>query len=158
NGTLVFAQFDPPLDGVQIINARATNSKGTVGKATKQFTVDNFGPNIEFVAPLAGQFVGGGITTPANITDISEVVDASVKAVWGGLASTAVTLKRTAPGSNEFAAPYNVRALGTNFVLPSLSIRADDELGNHSEQGQGIVVDNVPPILEMDPPKVRTWQ
>jgi hypothetical protein len=78
-----------------------------------------------------------------------------VKAVWGGSLATSLALRRMMPGSSEFSAPYNVRALGTSFVLPSLSVRADDTLGNRAEQGQEIVVDNEPPIIEMDPPQVR---
>jgi hypothetical protein len=52
-------KYNPPLDGPQLINATATNSKGTVGKASKQFIVDNTGPTIDNLVPGPGAFVGG---------------------------------------------------------------------------------------------------
>ena len=51
-----------------------------------------------------------------------------------------------------FEGVFDVRQLGTNYVLPTLSVRADDQLGLHSEVAEEIVVDNVPPILSLDPP------
>jgi hypothetical protein len=45
---------------------------------------------------------------------------------------------------------YDIRALGTHYVLPELSIRADDTLGNHSEYAEEIVVDNTKPWLTMN--------
>jgi hypothetical protein len=53
-----------------------------------------------------------------------------------------------------FQGLFDVRQLGTNYVFPTLSIRADDQLGLSSEVAEEIVVDNVPPLLSLDPPDV----
>jgi hypothetical protein len=154
-GLIDFSTFNPPLDGAQIISAQATNSKGTIGRATKQFTVDNVGPTITFVSPLAGTFIGGVVKIDVTVDDISGVNDSTVVAVFGGDPSLwSVPLYRMMPGGNEFTGYFDVRKLGRSYVLPTLSVRADDTLGNHSELGEEIVVDNTPPILSLDPPQL----
>jgi hypothetical protein len=132
----------------------ATNDHGTTGRGLKEFTVDNAGPVITFVNPIAGDFVGGVLQIKASITDISGVSDSSVIAVFGGDLSKAVQLTRTDPMMPIFEGLFDVRQLGTNYVLPALSVRADDLLGLHSEVAEEIVVDNVPPMLSLDPQRV----
>jgi hypothetical protein len=154
NGTINFSAYAPPLDGLQLLTVTAANSAGTVGRGTKQFTVDNLGPTIAITNPVAGQFIGGVIQITANIDDISGVNDGSVVAVFGNDLSKSVPMSRTLPGMPEFQGLFDVRQLGTNYILPTLSVRADDNLGNHSELAEEIVVDNVPPVMSMDPPRM----
>ncbi len=153
SATVSFDKFMPPLDGPQLILAQATSTAGTVGNASKQLTVDNAGPSIVFVNPVAGAFIGGVLEIQATITDLSGVSDGTVLAVFGGNTATSVALTRVS--GDSFHGFYDVRQLGPNYVLPSLSIRADDTLGNHGESAIEIVVDNVPPILSLDPPPLR---
>ena len=141
-------KYNPPLDGIQIITATATNSAGTVAKAQRQFTVDNQGPDINITNPPAGSFVGGVVEITADITDESKVNDATAVAVFGGnVASVPLTRLK----GDTFHGYFDVRSLGTSYVLPELSVRADDLLGNHAEQGQEIIVDNTRPFMTMDP-------
>jgi hypothetical protein len=152
NGTIKFSDYSPPLDGLQLLTVSATNSAGTVGRGTKQFTVDNVGPTIKITNPLPGQFIAGVIQITANIDDISGVSDGSVVAVFGNDLSKSVPMTRTLPNMPQFQGLFDVRQLGVNYVLPTLSVRADDNLGNHSELAEDIAVDNVPPFMSMDPP------
>jgi hypothetical protein len=151
-GTIAFDDYSPELDGPQLLTVTATNSNGTMGRGTKPFTVDNFGPTIKFENPVAGQFIGGVLNIKASIEDISGVNDNSVIAVFGGDLTKSAKLTRTVATSPIFEGVFDVRQLGTNYVLPTLSIRAQDQLGLFGEKGIEIVVDNVPPILSLDPP------
>jgi hypothetical protein len=151
-GTIDFSTYSPPLDGTQLLTLTATNSSGTMGRGLKQFTVDNVGPSIKFLNPLAGQFIGGILQIKATITDLSGVNDSTVVAVFGGDSTKSVSL--TPVGMGEYDGLFDVRQLGTNYVLPLISIRADDQLSNHSELAEEIVVDNVAPMMSLDPPKV----
>jgi hypothetical protein len=147
--TVDVTAYNPPLDGPQIINAKATNDHGTVGKAQKQFIVDNRGPGIVINNPTAGSFVGGVLTISADVKDdYSPVNESTVVAVFGGNAANSVALQRT--GGNTFTGTFDVRALGIHYVLPELSVRADDVLGNHSELAEEIVVDNTRPWMTMN--------
>jgi hypothetical protein len=146
-----FSKFNPPLDGPQIINATAVNPKGTTTHASKQFIVDNAGPIISIVQPLPGKFVGGVIEVIAKITDLSGVNDATALAVFANDPTHfALPLSRVTPGSDDFHGFFDVRSLGRNMVLPELSITANDNLGNSSQYGEEISVDNTPPEMTMD--------
>ena len=154
-GKLDFSTYQPPLDGMQLIFAQATNSKGTVGKKTQQFTVDNAGPTIMSVLPMPNSVAGGIINVEAVIIDkLSGVVDSSVIAVFAGDLATAIKLDRVG-NTNTFQGVFDVRAFGRGYYLPSISIRADDKLGNHGELGREIFIDLTPPQMELDPPKMR---
>lgn len=156
-GTITFNNnmWKPPLEGPQLITAQATNSSGTVGQASKQFTVDNAGPLIALENPVPGQFIGGVLEIRAKITDLSGVNEGSVIAVFGGNSTKSVALKRVMPGKDDFSGLFDVRQLGTSYVLPALSVRADDTLGNHGETAIEIIIDNTPMQMELDPPLMR---
>ncbi len=153
-GVIDFSQFSPPLDGDQLIAAEATNDKGTIGRAQKGFIVDNVGPAIAIVTPTAGQFIGGIVEIKATISDISDVIDSSVLAIFGNDPTFSVNLTRQ-PNSTDYIGQFDVRQLGKQIVLPTLSVRAEDKLGNESEVAEVIVVDNEPPGISLDPPNVR---
>ncbi|MCU1280259.1 MAG: hypothetical protein JWM53_3805, partial [bacterium] len=148
--TIDLNSFNPSLDGPQLITVQATNSKGTRTTATKQFTVDNAGPAITITTPAAGTFVGGVIQIQATITDLSNVDDSTVVAVFGGNLSTSVKLTRPDLVSHVYSGFFDVRSLGKKYVFPELSVRADDTLGNHGDLGEEIIVDNTPPWMNMN--------
>ncbi len=154
-GLITFTSYTPALDGNQLITVQATNSAGVVGKAVKPFTVDNQGPVITFVNPVAGAFVGGVLNIQANISDISGVNPSSVLAIFGGDSMTATTLTLEAGSTALYSGLFDVRKLPPNYALPIFSIRAADTLGNISELGEEIIVDNTPPRLELDPGSMR---
>jgi hypothetical protein len=150
------AQYNPPLDGPQLITVEAVNTNMTKGIATKQFTVDNAGPTIVITGPIAGEFVGGVVTVKATITDISPIVPASVVAVFANdPANHKIPLNQTMAGSNDYQGLFDVRGLNPASVLPSVSVRADDVLGNHGEVAHQIIVDSTRPSMELDPPQIR---
>jgi hypothetical protein len=156
SGIIDFSTYNPPLDGGQLIRVEAANSAGTIGRASKQFTVDNVGPVITFTKPQPGNVIGGVVEIEATLDDLSGVNEMTVVAVFGGNVSKwAAPLNPVTPGGKDFVGFFDVRQLGRNFVFPTLSIRADDTLGNHSELAEEIVVDNTPPILSLNPPLMR---
>lgn len=155
-GLIDFSTFHPELDGQQLITATATNPKGTIGRETHTFTVDNAGPTITPMNPTPGQFVGGILDIDCTISDLSGVDDSTVIAVLGGNSAQTTTLTHI-PGGNEYTGIFDLKSLGTTYVFPAFSIRAKDKLGNQIELGIEIIVDNTPPILSFDPPDVRTF-
>ena len=123
--------------------------------------VDNIGPRITIVSPVAGAFVAGIITVEMDIVDNSGVDDDSVKVTLGasnnnpGVSVHMVRVK----GTDHFSGLVDTRLLSPSFVLPILSAAASDkaEIGgvsmpNHNEVGHTVIVDNVGPALDIDPP------
>jgi hypothetical protein len=150
-----FSDYQPELDGAQIVTVEATNDKGVKNRAQKQFIVDNAGPTIVIDKPTPGQFVGGIINIQATLSDVSAINHSSVRAVFANDPTLVVPLTETMPGSNKFAGDFDVRQLPPTMVLPSVSVRADDVLGNHGETTIVIVIDTVRPRMELDPPHIR---
>jgi hypothetical protein len=151
-------KFSPALVGPQIVTVEAENSSGVKNRASKQFIVDNAGPAIVIDKPTPGQFVGGVVTVQATLTDVSPINASSVKAVFANDPTKVVNLTETAPNSGKYAGDFDVRQLPKTMVLPTVSVRADDVLGNHGETAEVIVIDTTRPRMELDPPWIRAYK
>jgi hypothetical protein len=149
---------NPPLDfaGVDgFINPSDGNMGGGDGPTQPALDAgpDVDGPTIVITLPTASSIAGGVIKVQATITDPSGVDDKTVQAVFTGNLMFQVSLSPT--GNHVYEGSFDVRKLGTNFVFPSVSVRADDLLGNHGDAGLEFIIDNVPPTISLDPPKVQ---
>jgi hypothetical protein len=160
-GTIDLTKYNPPLVGSVLVNASVASMSvggmaGIVGTGSVPITIDNDGPTIVFENPLAGQFVGGTVTIKVSVTDISGVDDmAGVFALVGGAGGTSVPLKRVTPSMPDFVGVFDFHSLGTGYALPTLGAHAVDTFGNATDASEEIVVDNVPPLSELDPPSMR---
>lgn len=144
------AMFDPALKGTQMIRVAARNSNNTATEATLQFVVDEEGPQIEIVNPLAGDLVGGILTIQAEVTDPAEVNPSSVVAVLGGNVNDYYIELSLISGL--YQANFDTRVFPDTFVYPSITVRAADMLGNENEVGHQFILDNRSPIISLDPP------
>jgi hypothetical protein len=162
-------QFGQGLSGDQVLTITATNNSNTTATANLPFTVDEEGPIITFLKPAPGAFVGGVIDIQVQIDDISNVDDASVSASFGGanacpnMMQCSVALTRMPPNngmqSDIFAGTFDTRQLPASFVLPLFTVQASDLLGNQAQQSEEIIIDNVAPAIDLDPPNdFRVWK
>jgi Bacterial Ig-like domain (group 3) len=148
--TIDLNSYTPPLNGPQTIRVQAKNSANTVTMAERQFTVDNAGPTITIEKPAPGKFIGGVIEIVATVTDApTGVNESTVIAVVGNDPANTVALTRI-KGTDQYHGAFDVRKLGTSYVLADISVRADDLLGNHGQTSNEFVVDNVKPWMTMD--------
>ncbi|HEY5281700.1 MAG TPA: hypothetical protein VIM14_02825, partial [Polyangia bacterium] len=79
--TINFGSYNPPLDGNQLVTVSATNGNGNTSLASRQFTIDNVGPEISAPKPGNGELIGKLITISATVKDPAGVMDSSVIAV-----------------------------------------------------------------------------
>ena len=151
-GTVVFKDFNPPLTGNQMLIATMKNKNLTIGTATQTFFVDDKGPEFVSVSHSAGQIIGGTIKVFADIKDDAGILDSSVKCVIGkALNIRIIDLKATAT-KGRYEALFDARLLGVHDLYTVMSFRASDTLGNESHLGVTVILDNGPPVMEMDPP------
>ena len=125
---------------------------GTIDLAGADFagTVpDTTGPVITYVKPIAGSFVGGLMDLTVTITDPSGVQPGSVQAVINN-DPTKYTLALGPAGTDTYHVFFDLNTLGKGIVFLALSVRADDRLGNHSELGEEVVLDNTTPWMTMN--------
>ena len=149
----MFKNFVPTLSGNQMLIATMKNKAGTQGTATQTFVVDDQGPTFTGVSHKAGDLIGGTIKVAATIKDAGGVLDSSVKCVIGkALNIRIVDLKLVAGTTDQFEALFDARLLGIHDLYPVMSFRASDKLGNESHLDITVVLDNGPPLMELDPP------
>ena len=151
-GTVVFASFNPPLSGNQMLTGTMKNKNKTVGSAYRTFFVDNKGPEFTNVSHVAGQLIGGTIKIYVDLKDDAGLLDSSVKCVLGkGYAQRIVDLTPTTT-KGRYEALFDARLLGVHDLYVVMDFLASDKLGNESHKGVTVILDNGPPVMEMDPP------
>jgi len=162
-GTIV-----PPLQNEQLLTVWASNANHKRVDVHLVFVVDDEGPSITMTTPVPGDVVGNIIRISANVDDPAGVLDSSVIAVIGDDTTPAlfsITLKPD--GLGVYSVLFDTRKLtqcpdppSSNdicIVFPTISFRASDELGNERVVSYDFAVDNVAPVADLDPPKLRSF-
>ena len=151
----------PPVGSVPV-RLTAKNKRGTVRTSDFSFNIDNLGPVIQIVSPATpNQFIGGKVTLSFTVTDAPAGVAAgSVKVLLNGAPSSYSKDDKswTHATDNAFSYTFDTKNFESQISL-AVNIRADDAAGNPSD-GAAIqyYIDNVPPIIDMAPPKVQERQ
>jgi hypothetical protein len=157
--------FDQPLDGPQTLRVVAIDQRGATRSVQVVFIVDNEPPAIRLVAPLQGDLVGGVITVTAEITDDNGVDRPSVVAVIGNGPDTLAAFALATSDGTTYTGQYDTKQLraivermfGPNYqvVFPTISVRARDLPGNEGSVGYEVKMDYTPPLVSLNPPKLR---
>lgn len=151
------ARFVPPLDGPQTVVITAANTRSpspVVRERTVEFLADSAGPTITVDEPAAGQLVAGILHVSATITDPAGVDELSVVATIAQVHD----FDLVHVGGDTFVGSFDTRQLPTTMVYPNLIVRARDSVGNERAVGLIITLDNLPPIVDLDPPPMREME
>ncbi len=153
------------LTGDQLFEVSATDNNGTETDLRLMFNVDIDGPTITSTSPVAGQIVGGLITISAQIADGAGVNPSSVFALIGdNAANPQFKLPLVLGPSGAYTTIFDTKNLtgckpapdtSLCIVFPTISFRAADQLGNDTTVTYEFSVDNIPPIADLVPPKIR---
>jgi hypothetical protein len=152
------------LSGKQLLDVKETDGTAT-SEVFRTFVIDTAGPTITNTTPAPGQMAGGVLTISATITDESGVLDSSVVAVIGDEQGNPIfTLQLPPQGGGVYSILFdslNLTRCGPPpstdpcIVYPTVSFRASDAVGNETSVGYEFTVDNIPPVADLDPPKMR---
>jgi hypothetical protein len=116
---------------------------------------DGRGPLIEVESPEEDQILAGLMVLRFTVTDVDMVDGDSVEAYIQGPDGALLPFTNLEPsGIDEWTATFDTRVLAGR-VFPVVHILASDRAGNDSRLGFQITLDNMPPIAELDPPRVR---
>ena len=133
----------PPDADPTAIDALLSDASGNDGK----------GPVIELVAPERGELVSGTMRLTVTITDAHMVDPTSVKATITGV-TLADPIEMLSSGVDQWSGIYDTVPLAGR-VFPEIIVMAKDDSGNETRLGFEITLDNNPPLIELDPPRVR---
>jgi hypothetical protein len=154
--------FSPTPDGDQkivITAADVRSPKAASSEVDYDFIVDGTGPDITIVSPQPGQVKSGKVQFVIQITDTQSGVDPL---------SVVVTINnndyRYSPtddswsydsGSGTFTFSFDTTQIEDSVAQATLQVVALDLVGNKSTQSVLLQLDNVPPIVELDPLPIR---
>ncbi len=152
------------LSGKQLLDVKESDGTATT-EVFRTFVIDTSGPTITKTVPAPGEIVAGVVNISATIADESGVLDSSVVAVIGDQQGNPLfTLQLIPQGGGVYGIPFdalNLTRCGPPpstlpcIVYPTISFRASDSVGNESSVGYDFSVDNIPPLADLDPPKMR---
>jgi hypothetical protein len=158
-------QVLPPLSGKQLLDVKASNAHNVPADAQVVFEVDTAGPTITNTSPFSGDVVGGVIKIQATVTDDSGVLDSSVVAVISNNETPIFELSLAPEGSGIYGTLFDTGNLtrcpeppttdNSCVVFPTISFRAVDLVGNQAVVSYGFAIDNIAPVADLDPPKLR---
>jgi len=157
--------FTPIPVGSVPVTITATNKRGTKATGNYTFTVDSTGPLITIVSPppVSGQIIGGLTTVQFTVTDEAGGSGVDPKTVQ-------VTINTNAPssyveGANWHSADgktfyYSFNTLEYTAQLgTTVTIDAFDLAGNKANRVSAFYyLDNVPPIIDMQPTQLQERQ
>jgi hypothetical protein len=149
----------------QIFEISAQDSKKTSTDIKFIFNVDTTGPTITNTTPAPGTIVGQITKFSATIADPAGLDTSSIQVLIGDKASPQFRLPLTLDATGAFSTLFDTRLLTSCKLLPvttlcivrpTVSFRAADQLGNETIVSYDISVDNLPPIADLQPPKIRS--
>jgi hypothetical protein len=148
----------------QLFEISATDARGTVTDLRFIFNVDTIGPSITMTTPIPGAIVGQVVRFAATISDPAGLDASSIQVLIGDKNDPQFKLPLTLESAGVYSTLFDTRLLtqcklkpasGLCIVRPTISFRAADALGNETINEYEIAVDNLPPIADLQPPKIR---
>jgi hypothetical protein len=164
---LASIQFDDStIFKTQTTNAQliitATNSRTPTPitrKATVDISLDGDGPTITVQSPRDGDIQRGTVPVLVRIEDPSNVNVSSITAKIGG--GLAILKDWDSSGAPIYKNSFDTLQLDGNHRRTQLifNITAQDAVGNERTTGDLTVkLDNLPPVVSLDPPLIREWR
>jgi hypothetical protein len=144
--------YETPLDGTYQLSVSAANGRGVTRTETLEFTVDAEGPGITIDEPDLGSVIGGATDVVATVADVSGIDPSQVSFYIGSRKFDMVQV----PGSaNRFRGSFDANQYPTTIGEVTIDVVAVDIVGNERVASVTVELDGKPPVLSLDPPRVR---
>jgi hypothetical protein len=154
--------FSPTPDGDQKIVITATDQRSPSAAASQvayDFVVDGTGPAITIISPKAGEVRSGSVPFVIEIVDLQSGVDPGSVIVTINNKDYAYSESESVwsydLATNRFTFNFDTTQIENSFAQATLHVSANDKVGNNSKQSVTMQLDNVPPIVDLDPGLVR---
>ncbi|HSU38407.1 MAG TPA: hypothetical protein VLJ38_02535, partial [Polyangiaceae bacterium] len=157
--------FRPTPDGDQKIVITAGDQRSpsaAVNQIAYDFIVDGTGPDITIVSPHAGDVRSGKVQFVIKITDGGSGVDPL--SVVATINNTDYAYSDSDPSwsydqaSGTFTFYFDTTQIENSVAQATLQVVASDKVANTAKASVLLQLDNVPPIVELDPLPVREYK
>lgn len=155
-----FTQFMPIPSGAipLVVTARNSRSPAVETTTTYSFELDGSGPEIAVVRPSTRSVVGGKVVLEFKVTDpLAGVDDKFVRVSVAGIDHPfEATSGAWTKNADAYTYTFDSAEIKDVTAQVTININARDKVGNDADQSTLLLyLDNVPPMLDLDPPKVR---
>ncbi|HKU44507.1 MAG TPA: hypothetical protein VJR89_40380 [Polyangiales bacterium] len=149
------ALFDvTPSDAEVLVTARSARSpEAPTRSARVSFLVDGQDPSISVVSPLNNALVRGEVTLVLNITDPAGIKPDTIRAE---ITSPAIVLHDwKSLGNNRYSHSFDTSKFPFDVIQIYIQIFASDLVGNEQSTSHTLYIDDMAPVLSLDPPLIR---
>jgi len=155
--------FPSPPNGDTAITIRAKNTrkpKAVTAIDGYSFIVDGDGPAITITEPSNGSVAGGLVTLRFDVVDDASGVDRdSVYVTLNGAKHYYDEAQGWSVVDDHYVYAFDSRLIENSVAQATINVRAKDKAGNDSPGASWLIyLDNVPPIVDLNPPNVRTYR
>ncbi len=157
--------FNPTPETAQVI-VTAVNGRAASRSTQLSFPLDGTGPELTFQSPNEGAVVRGRVSVEFSVSDESGIDEDTLSVEVSGFADRFAYPTdgewRANPSSDGTSVAYQFRFDTVTLPLTQsdlqLTVRVRDAVGNRLPGGGAVLnlaLDNVPPIVDLDPGLVR---
>jgi hypothetical protein len=125
-----------------------------VRKSLVDITIDGVGPSIHIDAPGNLTMQHGDVTLSVSVSDPSGIKPGSLKANVNGMIFDQWV---TAPPNYQLK--FDTTKFGYELTQLTINVTASDAIGNVASTSPVVIsLDNLPPIISLDPPDIREYR
>lgn len=148
----------PPETAEIILKARNSRGAGVVRSERIHIALDAVGPTIIVHSPVDRQVTRGEVTVRVEVSDPSGVRnDALTVIIDDKDPDKRLVIADWEIDGSTFQQQFDTRHFADTRTQLTLNLRARDSVGNQSSAEVTIRLDNLPPLLSLDPPPIREW-
>jgi hypothetical protein len=121
-------------------------------EARLDLVIDSTGPTITINAPVDGSIRRGNVAIDVNVSDPSGVNVSTLVAKVNN--DTYKDWTATAP---KYVLTFDTRKYPNTLTQLTITVVAEDQVGNEASRSIALKLDNLPPIVSLDPPHIQEW-
>lgn len=147
----------PPSSAeIAVVASSSRTPDAATRRVESDITLDAAGPVISVSSPAHLQIVRGEVQLVVNITDPSGV---QAERVFGTINQNVWLLDDWDVSGSTFTERFDTRTtIFSPLTQLTINITAVDSVGNESTASHVLRLDNVPPLLSLDPPMIREYE
>lgn len=147
----------PPTSAEVLVTASNGRTPTAATRSVKSdVRIDGDGPSITVVTPTSGSIVHGEVLLKVTVTDASGVKPGSLNASLKNL----LEITDWDVMGSSYQHTFDTRAFGYQLSQLTINLAATDVVGNQTDPPASVTVrlDNLPPIVDLDPPMLREYR